>query len=72
MDRASVGSQPALERYRSYLRLLAEARPDRRLRAKLDPSDIAQQTLLHAHRAWPQWGRSSEGELAAWRKRSRR
>jgi len=66
MDPAAVGSRPELERYRSYLRLLAEARLDRRLRAKLDPSDVVQQTLLHAHRAWNKFRGTSDGELAAW------
>ena len=66
MDPAAVGSQPELERYRSYLRLLAEARLDRRLQGKLDPSDVVQQTLLHAHRARRQFRGKSEGELAAW------
>ena len=66
MDPAVVGNRPNLERYRSYLRLLAEARLDRRLRAKLDASDVVQQTMLHAHRAWRQFRGTSDGELAAW------
>ncbi|MGO8750677.1 MAG: sigma-70 family RNA polymerase sigma factor [Thermoguttaceae bacterium] len=61
-----TGSRIMLERFRSYLHLLAEARLDRRLRSKFDPSDVVQQTLLHAHQAWPQFRGTSDGELAAW------
>jgi RNA polymerase sigma-70 factor (ECF subfamily) len=66
MDSAMVSSGRELERYRSYLRLLAEARLDRRLRGKLDPSDVVQQTLLHAHQARGQFRGTTQGELAAW------
>ena len=57
---------PALERYRSYLLLLARARLDRRLQGKLDASDVVQQTLLEAHRDLAQFRGRSGGEQAAW------
>ncbi|HYO24245.1 MAG TPA: sigma-70 family RNA polymerase sigma factor, partial [Lacipirellulaceae bacterium] len=55
-----------LQRYRGYLRLLAESKLDRRLRAKIDPSDIVQETMLQAFRAWNDLRGSSEGERLAW------
>jgi RNA polymerase sigma-70 factor (ECF subfamily) len=58
--------QPPLDRYRSYLHLLASMQLDRRLRGKLDASDVVQQTLLQAHRAQAQFRGDSPGQLAAW------
>jgi RNA polymerase sigma-70 factor, ECF subfamily len=63
---AATSCESVLERYRSYLRMLAEARLDRRLRAKIDPSDIVQETMLQAFRAWGDLRGSSEGERLAW------
>jgi RNA polymerase sigma-70 factor, ECF subfamily len=66
MAQTSLESDCVLEQYRSYLHLLAEVRMDHRLRSKLDPSDIVQETLLHAHQAWGGFHGKSEGEIAAW------
>ncbi|MFK7820245.1 MAG: sigma-70 family RNA polymerase sigma factor [Planctomycetaceae bacterium] len=56
------------ERRRPYLRLLAATGLNRNLRAKVDPSDIVQQTLLQAHNARASFRGSTEGELMAWLK----
>jgi RNA polymerase sigma-70 factor (ECF subfamily) len=55
-----------LEKYRDYLRLLARMEMDPRLQARLDPSDLVQETLLNAHQALGQVQFRSEEEVAAW------
>jgi RNA polymerase sigma-70 factor (ECF subfamily) len=58
-----------LESFRGYLRLLARAGIDPALRAKADPSDLVQETLVQAHRNFAQFQGQSEGELAGWLRR---
>ena len=55
----------AFEKYRSYLLLLARLQLDKRWHARIDPSDLVQQTLLDAHARWHQLG-TENAELAAW------
>jgi RNA polymerase sigma-70 factor, ECF subfamily len=53
-------------RYRDYLRLLVRLEMSPRLRAKLDESDIVQQTLLLAHEKREQFRGHTDGERLAW------
>jgi RNA polymerase sigma-70 factor (ECF subfamily) len=55
-----------LESYCRYLRLLARLNLDPRLRGKIDPSDIVQQTLLKAHEKQDQFRGTTDAERAAW------
>src|SRR5262245_57698411 len=59
----------ALEPFRKYLRLLAELHLDRRLRGKLDASDVVQQTLLRAYPAFDDLRQREPEVLAGWLRR---
>jgi RNA polymerase sigma-70 factor (ECF subfamily) len=55
-----------LERFRAYLRIVARIRFPTMLQAKIDPSDLVQQTLLNAHRAADQFHGRTLSEQTAW------
>jgi RNA polymerase sigma-70 factor (ECF subfamily) len=55
-----------LESFRTYLLLLARARLDGRLRSKLDPADLVQQTLTRALERREQFRGASDEQRAAW------
>ncbi|MGQ0633560.1 MAG: sigma-70 family RNA polymerase sigma factor [Planctomycetaceae bacterium] len=58
-----------LENYRNYLELLARVEIGRRLRNKLDTSDVVQETFLEAHRNFPRFRGRNELEFTAWLRR---
>ena len=63
-DRESLGE--LLSVYRSYLLSIAVARLDPRLRARCNPSDVVQETLLEAYRDFHQFRGGLEREFLAW------
>jgi RNA polymerase sigma-70 factor (ECF subfamily) len=63
-------TEPNLEPYRRYLEVLAGLHLDRRLRGKLDPSDVVQQTLLRAYAGFVDLRQPCEPEvITAWLRR---
>src|SRR5439155_16365650 len=59
----------ALEPFRHYLLVLAKLHLDARLRGKLDPADLVQQTLLRACPALGQLRTREPAVVAAWLRR---
>ena len=55
-----------LQLYRNYLKLLAATQIDERLRARVSPSDVVQETLLEAHRDFCQFRGRTGPEFLAW------
>jgi RNA polymerase sigma-70 factor (ECF subfamily) len=58
-----------LEVHRAYLKLLAQLEIGRRLRVKLDASDVVQETFLEAHRDFTRFRGKSGGAFARWLRR---
>src|SRR6266849_5883150 len=69
MDQPAPAYVPAVQRFREYLRLLARLHLGDRLRGKVDPSDVVQQTLLEAHQKLDQFRGRTDAELVAWLRR---
>ncbi len=66
MTHPSIDESRGLERYRAYLQLLARVQIDRRIQAKVDASDIVQQTMVEAIRDWNEFRGCSDAQRAAW------
>jgi RNA polymerase sigma-70 factor (ECF subfamily) len=58
-----------LESHRDYLMILARMQIGRRLQGKVDPTDVVQETFLHAVRDLAQFRGISDRELAGWLRR---
>lgn len=54
---------------RNYVALMARAQVESWLRAKVDASDLVQQTLLDAHRGFEEFRGETEAEWLAWLRR---
>ena len=66
MDQGGDAPGPVPERFRPYLHLLAQVQLDRRLRGKLDASDVVQQTLLEAYQKRDQFRGRTDAEYLGW------
>ena len=70
LARARAGDQQELGRLfeacRSYLGVIAQAQMESWMRAKVDASDIVQETLLEAHRDFARFQGGTSAEWLAW------
>jgi RNA polymerase sigma-70 factor (ECF subfamily) len=55
--------------YTNYLKLLVSAQLDSRLRVRVSPSDIVQESFFEAHRDFPEFRGKSIGEFVVWLRR---
>jgi RNA polymerase sigma-70 factor (ECF subfamily) len=70
---ARAGSNAAVGRllslYANYLRLIVATQMDARLRTRVNPSDVVQETFLEAHRDFATFRGESPAEFVAWVRR---
>jgi RNA polymerase sigma-70 factor, ECF subfamily len=70
LQSARQGDDAALnqiwQELRTYLLIIANQRLDVGLRGKMDASDVAQQSLMDAHKGFDEFRGQSEGEIKAW------
>lgn len=73
LDQAKHGSAAdvgqLLSLYTQYLKSLANHQLDRRVRQRVSPSDLVQDTLLEAHRDFPNFRGTTTAELVSWLRR---
>lgn len=69
MNRTFDRERPRPEQFRHYLKMLARMQLRPEYQAKLDASDLVQQTLLEAYQNLHQFRGSSEAEMAGWLRR---
>src|SRR5437867_1969708 len=55
-----------LKTYQNYLTILATTQLDSKLRRRMNPSDLVQETLLAAHRDFQKFRGCSEREFLGW------
>lgn len=65
---SQIDFDSAFEKFRPYLRLLAQTNLGEDLKKKVDASDVVQQTLLEAHQGKDGFRGDNEAQLAAWLK----
>ena len=58
-----------LDAYRRYLSAIAERQLDKKLRTRVDVSDVVQETMFEAHRDFVQFRGKCEREFVAWIRR---
>lgn len=72
LHRARDGDHEAtnelFETCRAYVGFLARSHVESWIQAKVDSSDLIQQTLMEAHQAFPNFNGQTEGEWIAWLK----
>lgn len=70
LQRARAGDRESLGRllqwYASYLNILATTQLDRRLRRRVNPSDVVQEAMLAAHQDFGDFRGQSQAELLGW------
>src|SRR5579871_5640145 len=73
LERARTGDEAARDKLfaicRNYVAIAARAEMASWLKAKVDASDLVQQTLLEAHRGMANFRGTTEGEWLGWLKR---
>jgi RNA polymerase sigma-70 factor (ECF subfamily) len=63
-SKSSLGQ--LLQQYRNYLAMLAATQIEKRLRPRVSPSDVVQETMLRAHKNFGQFRGTTEQELLSW------